>query len=91
MHYQPCDRAPLYDFNFWDETLPEWQKQGLPRWVTRRNAHWYFGMDQTLGGGGMHGDLDLGVNVMLCPAFERKVLEDRGDHELIQQTDGVRV
>lgn len=91
MHYQPRDRAPLYDFNFWDETLPAWRAEGLPHWVNRQNAHWFFGLDQSLGGGNVHRGLDADVNVMLCPGFERKVLEDRGDHELVQQDDGVRV
>ena len=35
MHYQPRDRAPLYDFNFWDETIPLWHQQGLPPTVTK--------------------------------------------------------
>lgn len=91
MHYQPRDRAPLYDFNFWDETLPQWHDRGLPHSVNRANAHRFFGLDQSLGGGNVHGALDVNVNVMLCPAFEHKVLEDRGDHELVQQNDGVRV
>jgi uroporphyrinogen decarboxylase len=89
MRFEPVDRAPLYDFNFWDETIPEWHKQGLPQSVTRENAHHYFGLDASLGGGdqGWNG----GVGVGLCPAFEYRVLEDRGDHELVQQPDGVRV
>lgn len=91
MHYQPRDRAPLYDFNFWDETLPEWHKQGLPASVNRANAHRYFGLDQSLGGGDMHGERGAIGSVTLCPSFDRVVLEDRGDHELVQQGDGVRV
>jgi uroporphyrinogen decarboxylase len=89
MHYQPRDRAPLYDFNFWDETIPEWHKQGLPEWVTRANAAEFFGLDASLGGGDAH--WNTGCNVGLCPAFETKVLEDRGDYEVVQQPDGVRV
>ena len=51
MHYQPRDRAPLYDFNFWDETIPIWHKQGLPATVTQANSRHYFGLDASLGGG----------------------------------------
>jgi uroporphyrinogen decarboxylase len=89
MRFEPVDRAPLYDFNFWDETVPEWHKQGLPENVTRGNAHRFFGLDASLGGGDQA--WNGGAPVGLCPAFKAKVLEDRGDHELVQQSDGVRV
>lgn len=89
MHYQPRDRAPLYDFNFWDETLPEWHQQGLPEKIDRTNTAGYFGLDASLGGGDAH--WHTACNVGLCPGFDNLVLEDRGDHELAQQSDGVRV
>ena len=34
MHYQPRDRAPIADFGFWEETIPIWHEQGLPRDVS---------------------------------------------------------
>jgi len=89
MHYEPVDRAPLYDFNFWDETVPEWHKQGLPKHVTRENIWRYVGIDASLAGGDQ--DWSAGARVDLCPGFEAKVIEDRGDHEVYQQWDGVRV
>jgi len=89
MHYQPRDRAPLFDFNFWDETIPEWKKQGLPGWVTQQNAAEFFGLDISLAGGDGHWNTRCDVG--LFPAFDDRILEDRGDHELMQQGDGVRV
>ncbi|MCL2639687.1 MAG: hypothetical protein FWD53_02470, partial [Phycisphaerales bacterium] len=89
MKFEPVDRAPLYDFNFWVETLPEWYKQGLPESVTRENSHRYFGLDASLGGGDQ--DWEKGANLDISPAFEFRVIEDRGDHEVVQQHDGVRV
>lgn len=88
MHYKPVDRSPICDFGFWLETIDEWYAQGLPTWVKHCNynpvyTNQYFGMD-SLGGG-------PSPNVGLCPAFEEKVLEDRGDFELRQQGDGVIV
>lgn len=90
MHYRPVDRVPLYDFSFWDETLPAWHQQGLPATVNRLNAGAYFGMDISLmpGGETKH---DSWISVGLNPGFESKVLEDRGDHELVLQGDGVIV
>ncbi len=87
MHYQPRDRAPIADFGFWDETLPLWYDQGLPPEVGPHNTNAWFGMDF---------NLDevcgaTGVSAGLWPPFEVIVLEDRGDHEVIQQADGVRV
>ena len=35
MHYQARDRSPIVDFNFWDETLPAWHEQGLPRHIEK--------------------------------------------------------
>lgn len=83
MHYQPRDRNIIADFNFWDETLPIWHEQGLPSYVNRENSNEFFGMDYYVRG--------AGVQVDLCPAFPEIVIEDRGDHEVVQQTDGVRV
>jgi len=87
MHYQPRDRSPICDFGFWPETIELWHAQGLPAWVTGGHdttlTNQFFGMDLWAGG--------MWVNVGLYPAFEEKVIEDRGDHELVQQTDGVIV
>jgi len=78
MHYQPVDRCPIWDFGFWDETLAAWREQGMPADVSPDD---FFGMDAQ-----WH---DLSVNISLLPPFEFKVLEDRGDTEVVQQEDGV--
>lgn len=83
MHYQPRDRSPICDFSFWDETLVVWYEQGLPRTVTMETSDVFFGMDTLF--------RDTALRVGLCPSFEWKVLEDRGDHEIVQQHDGVQV
>jgi uroporphyrinogen decarboxylase len=85
MHYQPRDRSPICDFGFWPECIEEWHKQGLPDWVTGGHDTTYtdqfFGMDKYSGG--------PQVRVGLCPGFEEKVIEDRGDHEVMQDSNGV--
>jgi uroporphyrinogen decarboxylase len=30
MAFQPVDRIPLWDFGYWDQTLPAWKSQGAP-------------------------------------------------------------
>ena len=104
MHYQPRDRSPIMDFSFWEETLPTWHQQGLPEHVNRATAPEFFGMDgfeeYVLGPAVVTGTVystaakllkGRGIFVSLFPAFEEKVIEDRGDHEIRQQSDGVRV
>ena len=91
MHYQPVDRALICDFGFWEETLPVWHKQGLPKTITfpsdDANHVPFFGMDY-----GMDSlSSATGITVGLMPTFEEKTLEDRGDHILVQQADGVQV
>jgi uroporphyrinogen decarboxylase len=67
--------------------LAIWRDQGLPAHITASNTSRFFGMDF-----GMDSvNRAIGVSSGLAPAFEDIVLEDRGDHEVAQQYDGVRV
>ena len=103
MHYEPRDRSPICDFSFWDETLAEWYRQGLPQSVNRTNSDDYFGMDGmeryniSREASAGYTEIDkgqvfaAGIKLGLCPLFEGKIIEDRGDHEVVQQGDGVRV
>ena len=90
MQYQPRDRAPLYDFSFWDETIEAWRDQGLSEHVNRGNARRYFGLDASLGGGEPPG-WGAGVSADLCPRFEHAILKDDGDVYTERQDDGVIV
>jgi hypothetical protein len=89
MHYQPRDRAPIVDFGFWEETIPIWHQQGLPKEVfftyIENNTVDFFGMDFGID------NLGLGVESGLFPAFEEKILEDHGNRIILQQADGVIV
>jgi uroporphyrinogen decarboxylase len=92
MHYQRRDRVPICDFGFWDETPLQWHKQGLPRDITAsQQLSDYFQMDCY---GGTHyiafGN-NLGVSTFVHPKFPVRILEDRGENELIQQDDGITV
>lgn len=91
MHYQPRDRSPISDFGFWEETIPIWHDQGLPAHIhysyDDSNHLEYFGMDFGIDELSHATDIKLG----LCPDFEEIVIEDQGDHEVVQQADGVRV
>jgi uroporphyrinogen decarboxylase len=88
MHYQPRDRATICDFNYWPETIDRWHQQGLPQSVRHSydgpvGTNDFFGLDTSTSG--------PRVVCGLAPRFESKVIEDRGDHDLVQQPDGVIV
>jgi uroporphyrinogen decarboxylase len=91
MHYRPRDRAPICDFGFWEDTLVVWHEQGLPEEIyftsEQSNHAEFFGMDFGLDSVTRATDITVG----LMPPFEEKILEDRGDHYILQQEDGVRV
>ena len=73
MHYQKADRLPMMEFGYWDETLPLWHEQGLPRTVqTEAQAYAYFGIEDWR---------DEGVNTDgLCPDFGRETIEENDDY-----------
>ncbi len=83
MHFQPRDRAPICDFGFWSETVELWKSDGLPEHLDENTATDFFGMDRFEGWVGVVDGLD--------PAFESVVIEDRGQTEVVQGSDGVRV
>ncbi len=91
MQYRPRDRMPITDFGFWEETMTVWHGEGLPHSIVftykKTNHVPYFGMDFGLDVVARATEIKPG----LSPAFRLKVVEDRGDHEIRQQVDGVRV
>jgi len=77
MHYEPRDRCPVMDFGFWNDTLDRWRREGLPADVEPDD---FFGMDRQW--------QTAPIEPGLCPCFESKVIEDRGDTQVVVQADG---
>jgi uroporphyrinogen decarboxylase len=76
---------PLFKREFGYYCLEEWKKQGMPEDVP---FHELFDYDLP----GNHGLGQLGwCEAAFRPAFETKVLEDRGQHELVQDFAGRHV
>jgi len=80
--FQPVDRVPDFEFGAWEQTITRWHSEGMPQgsnnmWVAIDE---YFKPDS--GGGG------IGINIGLKPGFEHKVLEEKGDHIIVQDGDG---
>ncbi|MBN2710913.1 MAG: hypothetical protein JXR97_00560 [Planctomycetes bacterium] len=79
MFFQNVEQIPNFEFGYWEETLTEWHKQGLPAEVKdERTAYEYFGIENWK---------TAPVNVMgLKPGFEHTVLEE--DDNYIIYRDG---
>ncbi len=78
MHYQPVDRIPIWDFGFWEQTLVEWRKQGMPEGVSPDE---FFGMDKQ-----WHG---VPVNLGMIPGFEEIIYQEDEETQLVRDSGGV--
>jgi uroporphyrinogen decarboxylase len=84
LRFERVDRAPDYEFGAWEQTISRWHREGLPEECTGvwESINCYFHTD----------DVEYGpspwVNVGLLPGFEHQVLEERGDHIIVQDGDG---
>lgn len=82
-HWQKPDRAPNMDFGYWDETIIAWHKQGLPENVkTGQDVEKHLDLEGA--------EIIPGLPVIngLYPSFESKVLEDKGSHRIVQDSEG---
>lgn len=66
MFYRKVDRLPNFEFGYWEETLFEWHKQGLPTTVDdEKSAYEFFGIENWR---------TARVNTGLVPSFEYEEL-----------------
>ncbi len=85
--YAKVPGAPLFRTEFWlmQGTLERWKKEGMPQDVPWTEL---FGFDE----GATHGLGQLGwCEAAFHPAFEVKIIEDRGDTEIEQDYAGRHV
>ncbi len=74
--------APLFRREFGFFTLERWKEEGMPQDVPLDELFEY---DPP----GAHGLANLGwCEAAFCPAFEDKQVEDRGEHEVVQDVAG---
>ena len=77
--------APLFRCEFGYYCLDAWHEQGLPEDADLAEL---FHFDA----GARHGLRQLGwCSAAFCPAFEDKVIEDRGEHEVVRDSAGRHV
>lgn len=83
--YARVPGAPLYQREFGYYSLDAWKQQGMPLDVPQEVL---FGFDPP----GNHGLGQLGwCEAAFHPAFEDKVVEDRGEYEVVQDVAGRKV
>lgn len=84
MHFQPVDRIPLMEMGYWPETLERWHHEGLPPWVTEiRHIEDYLQLDRSFNVNW------LPINHRIYPAFERTVLSETENEEIVRDEWGV--
>jgi uroporphyrinogen-III decarboxylase len=93
LSHKPVDRIPDYEFGAWPQTVDRWLCEGLPAEYGdpsyRNGGMWgviseHFQTDDYLEPG-----VSLGTAGLIAPPFEQTVLEERGDHLIIQDEEGV--
>jgi len=83
MHWQKPDRVPNMDFGYWEQTITQWHKQGLPENLKNDiDIEHYFGLE------GTESIPNVPVINGLFPAFEQKILEDKGNHQIVRDAEG---
>jgi len=74
--------APFFRTEFGFFTMERWKQEGMPQDIPLETL---FGFDPP----GEHGLGDIGwCEAAFCPSFEEKVIEERGDYEVIQDFAG---
>jgi uroporphyrinogen decarboxylase len=82
---EPVDRIPDFEFGAWEQTIARWHAEGLPE--TYQGV--WAAIDRYIHSDSLGGPETPWVTVSLCPQFEARVLEVRGDHEVFQDNEGV--
>jgi hypothetical protein len=84
LHWQKPDRVPNMDFGYWPEIYETWHQQGLPAEITNDvQVEKYLGLE------GLEQIPWVPANLGMLPHFEFKVLEEKGDHIIVQDHEGV--
>jgi hypothetical protein len=81
MHYRSVDRCFNTEFGFWQENYHQWPLFKDNNITGHKQAHEFLGMDkiETIGG-----------SVWMNPGFERKVIGETENKQIIQDDNGVK-
>ena len=80
--FEPLDHLPRRPFYFWPQTIERWEKEGMD---TSKGRDEIFGFDPFP----LKSIVRLGwVDSPFVPAYEKKVIADEGDYEIVQDSSG---
>ena len=80
MHYKPVDRCFNMEFGYWNENFSEWKLFTDNGIKNNADADIFFAFDRLY---------SIGANVWMDPPFPHRVLERRGDKNILQNGDGL--
>jgi uroporphyrinogen decarboxylase len=80
MHHQRVDRCFNMEFGYWQENFSQWDIFVENNITNNDEGHEFFALDPIFNVGGAN---------WLLPGFESKVIEDRGDSVVVQNSDGL--
>ncbi len=81
MHFKPVDRPPLCPGEPWPTTRQRWEQEGLSPGADLCD---YFGTDRI---SGRH----IGIETVLYPPFQEKILEEGGEYIVKINNHGIKV
>ncbi len=76
-------RIPNVEFGYWEETITRWHNEGLPSYCTSDAA-----VERYLGLEGVSIFSEFPARNGLFPAFEREVIQESGERQLIRDEEG---
>ena len=92
-NHEKFDRVPDYEFGFWEETLRNWTEKGqLPKEVaSSEKAKEYFELEKFRNWIPIENWSHGAYSVGMYPPFERKVIEETEEYELVRDKNGIVV
>ena len=84
MEYESCDRRPNHELGAWPQTRVRWRKEN-PDAVADFTWRWFYSEPAL----GLDAREYIPVNFGFMPPFERKVLEETPEYEIVRNPKGV--
>lgn len=84
MSYRPSDRRPNHELGAWPQTRVRWRREN-PEAIRDYSWNWFYGEDAL----GLDRHDYIPVNYGFIPPFERKIIEETDEYEIIQNEKGV--
>jgi uroporphyrinogen decarboxylase len=94
LSFEPVDRIPLMDFGYWEETIRNWHKEGLPPEVnSTEKVEAYFGLDRGFETNSInyYTNIPQGFLWGIYPPFERTITEETETNITYSGEEGIIV